>query len=391
MVAHEVLVYWIWQENMHFRLNKEHKRDVALGIDLGASQIKAAVVRRQKDKLELVEYAVRTLPPGLAKAYKGPEFAAELQQLVDGLKTSERHAFVTISCSSAMVCQAEFPPVPLADIKSALKLNSAGYLRRDFSAYYLDVFELKKGTEETKGKAKGKDKNSDTAKDSAKTNAKDSAKNKDSAKSSVLVSGATKEEVDACRDALVAAKIKPEVIELTAISVINAFQVGHPHGKDEVVVLIDIGARMTSINFLFEGMPLITRIMHFGGAQLSDYISQVLVLKPDEAEEEKRKMSGPIQELVKTAISPLAREIRSSIDFFERQNDLHVSQIYACGGSAASPQILAILGEAVGTHVECWNLIESLDISHFNGETQRVLALGPSLAAVVGAVIPRLS
>jgi len=37
-------------------------------------------------------YGVRSLPVGLAKAYKGPEFAAELQQLVDGLKTSERHA-----------------------------------------------------------------------------------------------------------------------------------------------------------------------------------------------------------------------------------------------------------------------------------------------------------
>ncbi len=91
---------------MLFGRNKQNKRDVALGIDLGASQIKAVVVRRQKDKLELVEYAVRTLPPGVAKAYKGPEFAAELQQLVDGLKTSERHAYVTISCSSAMVCQA---------------------------------------------------------------------------------------------------------------------------------------------------------------------------------------------------------------------------------------------------------------------------------------------
>jgi type IV pilus assembly protein PilM len=362
---------------MNFRGNKKHKRDVALGIDLGASQIKAAVVRRQKDKLELVEYAVRTLPPGLAKAYKGPEFAAELQQLVDGLKTSERRAFVTISCSSAMVCQAEFPPSPLAEIKSALKLNSAGYLRRDFSAYYLDVFELKKGIEEPKGKAKTKDNGTDKAKDSTKT--------------SILVGGATREEVDACRDALLAAKIKPEVIELTAVSVVNAFQVGRPQSPNEVVVLIDIGARMTSINFLLDGMPLITRIMHFGGAQLSDYISQVLVLKLDEAEEEKRKMSGPIQELVKTAISPLAREIRSSIDFFERQHDLHVSQIYACGGSAASPQILAILGEAVGTHVECWNMIESLDVSHFNGETQRVLAIGPSLAAAVGAVVPRLS
>jgi len=52
---------------------------------------------------------------------------------------------------------------------------------------------------------------------------------------------------------------------------------------------------------------------------------------------------------MKTAISPLAREIRSSIDFFERQNDLHVSQIYA-----GAPRFAAILQDwrAVG-HMWC--------------------------------------
>jgi type IV pilus assembly protein PilM len=352
---------------MLFRRSKQRKRDFALGLDLGSSQIKAAVVRQRQDKLELVECAVRSLPTGHAnvKPYRGPEFAAELQQLVDGLTTTERHAYVTISCSSAMICQTEFPPAPLADIKSALKLNSSGYLRRDFSSYYLDVFELRNGQEDHKGK--------------------------DSAKTKVLVGGAQKEEVDAYRDALVSAKIKPEVIELAAISVISAFQVSHPEIKDEVIVLIDIGARMTSINFLLNGMPLITRLMHFGGAQLSDYIGQVLMLQPHEAEEEKRKMSEPVQKLVKTAISPLAREIRSSIDFFERQNERHVHRIYACGGSACSPQVLTVLGEAVGAQIECWNPIQSLDVSQLNGGTERVLALGPSIAAAVGVAAARLS
>ncbi len=352
---------------MLFRRNKQHKRDVALGIDLGSSQIKAVVVRQHQDKLELVECAVRSLPTGQtnAKPYKEPAFATELQQLVDSLTTSERRAYVTISCSSAMVCQTEFPPVPLAEIKSALRLNSSGYLRRDFSSYYLDVFELKKGKEDPKGK--------------------------DSTKTKVLVGGANKEEVDAYRDALIAAKIKPAVIELAAVSVISAFQASHPEIKDEVVVLIDIGARLTSINFLLDGMPLITRLMHFGGVQLSDYISQILMLQPHEAEEEKRKMSEPVQRLVKTAISPLAREIRSSIDFFERQNERHVRQIYACGGSACSPQVLTVLGEAVEAQVECWNPVQSLDVSRFNGEMPRVLALGPSLAAAVGVAAARLS
>ena len=374
---------------MFFRRNKKRKLEMALGIDLGASQIKAVVVRQLRDKLELVEYAVHPLATTPAKAYRGPEFAAELQALVDSLKTTERRAFVTISCSSAMVCQAEFPPVPLDEIKSALKLNSSGYLRRDFSSYYLDAFELTKGTEGSKSKSKGK--NPAKVEDAAKTKDATKAKDKEMVKSTVLVGGATREEVDACRDALIAAKIKPNVIELAAVSVINAFQIIHSEIKDEVIVLVDMGARMTSINFLLNGMPLITRIMHFGGAQLSEYIGQVLMLKPQEAEEEKRKMSAPVQELVKTAISPLAREIRSSIDFFERQHDLHVRRICACGGSACSPQVLTILGEAVGAQIECWNLVEGLDVNHFNGESERVLAIGPSLAAAVGVAAARLS
>lgn len=379
---------------MFFHLNKRRKPELALGIDIGASQIKAVLIRRQGDAFELLEYAAHALPTTSAKAYRGPEFVAELQKTVDTLKTSERRAYVTISCSSAMVCQAEFPPVPIEEIKSALKLNSAGYLRRDFSSYYLDAFELRKGSQDSKAKAKGAAKSAETAKakDAAKTPDKENKpKDKDGVKTIILVGGANKEEVDACREALTAAKIKPQVIELAAVSVINAFHIGHPEIKDDVVVLVDIGARMTSVNFLQGGLPLITRIMHFGGAQVSEYIGQVLMLKPQEAEEEKRKMSPPVAELVKTAISPLAREIRSSIDFFERQNDLHVQRIYACGGSASSPQILEILGEAVGTPVECWNAVESLDVSQFNGGTRRVLSMGPSLAAAVGVAAGRLS
>ncbi len=372
---------------MLFQRKKKRNLELALGIDLGASQIKAAVVRDQGNRLELVEYVVRPLATSSAKAYRGPEFATELQQLVDALKTTERRAFVAISCSSAMVCQAEFPPAPLDEIKTALKLNSSGCLRRDYSSYYLDAFELKKPAED----AKGKGKNGANAEDAAKTKEPAKTKEKAPVKTTVLVGGANKEEVDACREALVAAKIKPRAIELAAVSVINAFQISHPEVKDEVIVLVDIGARMTSINFLHGGLPLITRIMHFGGAQLSDYIGQVLMLKPQEAEEEKRKMSPPVQELVKTAISPLAREIRSSIDFFERQNDLHVRRICACGGTAISPHVLTILGEAIGTPVECWNPVDSLDVSHFNGETQQVFAIGPSLAAAVGVAAAQLS
>lgn len=349
---------------LNLKRNKQQRRDRAIGLDLGTNQIKAAVVDRHRDKLVLVEYAVRTLPLGLVKSYKDPQFATELQQVVNGLKTADRRAFVTISCRSAMVCQTEFPPAPLAEIKNALKLNSSVYLHRDFSSYYLDAFELQKSNDDGKGKA--------------------------GAKTKVLIGGAQKEEVDACRAALVAAKIKAEAVELAAVSVVNAFQVSHPEPNDEVILLVDIGGRSTSINFLRQGVPLITRIMHFGGYQLSEYIAQMLTLDANAAEQEKVKMSEPVQALVRTAISPLARELRSSIDFFERQHECRVSEAFACGGGACSPVLLELLSEAVGVRVERWNPVETFDTTHFNGAGAQLSELAPTLAAAVGAAAARL-
>jgi type IV pilus assembly protein PilM len=350
---------------MIFRRNKQQKRDAAIGIDLGMSQIKATVLQHHGDGLRLSQYAVRQLPIAAGKPGAEQQFAEQLQQLMNDLGVQERRACVSISCSSAMVCQAEFPRMPIEEVKSALKLNSSRYLRRDFSSYYLDAVELVEPQQDGKGRK--------------------------SPQMKVLVGGAAKEEVTWYRNSLLMAKIRPEVIELAAVSVINAFRVSFPEiCENEVVLLADIGARSTSLSFLRHGMPLITRIMHFGGAQVSDYVAQALTLDSNQAEEEKIKMTEPVQALVKAAISPLAREVRSSIDFFERQHECRVTRAYACGGSACSPQLLNSLSEEVGMHIECWDPIQRFDTSHFNGEAPRLASLAPSLAAAVGAAVAKL-
>ncbi len=348
------------------KLKRQPKHNVALGIDLGTSQIKAALVRKQGDQYRLEEYATRTLPAAAAKSYKAEEFSQELQQLVNGLQTSERRAFVTISCDSAVVCHAEFPAMPLSEIKNVLQLNSTKYLRRDFSNFYLDAFELPDPTADNKNGNNRKKKN-------------------------VLVGGANKEDVDACRHALTAAKLKPLAIELAAVSVINAFHVSHPEPSADAVLLVDIGGRSTTMNFLQHGQPAMTRIMRFGGVQLSEYIAQATGLDGAEAETEKVKLNDASEELVRTALMPLARELRSSVDFFERQHDCRVPQAYACGASAASEKLLGLLAEMSGLAIKPWNIIESIDTSQFNGETPRLLGLGPSLAAAIGVALARLN
>jgi type IV pilus assembly protein PilM len=350
---------------MRFSRHKQSKRDVSLGLDLGTSQIKVAVLRRNGNATELTEYVVVQSAVSIGKPGAEQQYAAQLQQVMSQLKTQERRANVTISCDSAIVSETEFPRMPLNEVKNALKLNSARFLRRDFSNYYLDAVELTESAPESKGKK--------------------------SANMKLLVGGASKGEVVWYRDALLAAKIRPEAMELAAVSVINGFQFTNAEiCEKEVVLLVDIGARSTSINFLRRGQPLMTRIMHFGGVQISEYLAQALTIQANVAEEEKLKMSETVQPLVQTAILPLARELRSSIDFVERQQECHVARAFACGGSACGAGVLDFLSEEVGLRIECWNPVQGFETSHFNGEGPRLTALAPSLAAAVGAAAAKM-
>lgn len=352
-----------------FLTRKTKKPTTALGVDIGTNQIKAAVVKRQQEKLVLADFAVRPLSFVAGKSGTESLLADELKQLIDDIKAPDRRAYVAISCPSALVCHAEFPRMPIEEVKSVLKLNSARYLRRDLSNYFMDVAELSgepsaAGTEE---------------------NAKKNPMIK------ILVGGADKDEVQGYRTALAAAKIKPESIELAAVSVVNAFQTSHPGVEaNEVVLLLDVGAHSSSINFLRNGAPVITRIMHFGGYQLSEYIAQMLTLELAAAEEEKRKMTEPVQALIKTAISPLAREVRSSIDFFERQHECHVARGFACGGSASSPVMMEILSETVGLPIGNWDPSHNFDTTPLNGHREQLPAMAPSLAVAIGAAVARL-
>jgi len=349
---------------MFFNRHK-HGSDTSLGLDLGTSRIKAAVLHRKGEAMELAEYAIAPSLTPVGQPSAQQQYAAELSQLMSQLKVQDRRATITISCDSAIVCETEFPRMPLDEVRNALKLNSARFLRRDFSNYYLDAVEL--------------------------CEPEQSAKGKKSITMKVLVGGANREEVLWYRDALTAAKVRPERMELAAVSMVNAFQFTNKEiCEKEIVLLVDVGARSTSINFLRLGQPLMTRIMHFGGVQISEYLAQALAIQSTAAEEEKIKMSSAVQPLIKIAILPLAKELRSSIDFFERQQECHVGKAFACGGSACGASILDFLSEEVGLRIECWNPVRSFDTSHFNGEGPRLVAIAPSLAAAIGAAAARM-
>lgn len=346
---------------------KQKRRESVVGLDLGVRQIKAVLLRREGATLKLARYATGIPASPANKANPVEQYAAEIRRVLDKLDFAERSVRVTISCPSAMICEAEIQRMSREEVRSALKLsaNSLRYLRRDLSDHYLDVQEVSEGATE------------------------DAAKRSPTMR--VLVGGAAREDVNWYCAALELAKVEPEVMELAALSVVNAFQVTCAElCSREVVCLVDIGSQFTNINILRQGQPALTRIMQFGGENLTLAVSQALGVEPKVAEEEKLRLDDNLQTVVRQALVPLVREVRSSIDFFERQQDCHVGKVLACGGTACSFTILDWLAEETGVSVQPWNPVEKLETAHFNGEAPKLAAVAPSLAAAIGVAAPIL-
>jgi type IV pilus assembly protein PilM len=351
------------QDTMLFGRKQARKRDTALGLDLGNCQWKAVVLRRTEQGLHLDQYALTPCPAPPGKAESQAPCAEALQTMLAKLKTGDGGAYVTISSPSGLVTEMEVPRLSAEELGSVLRLNSTRYLRRDLSGYYLDAVEL--GDTTTDGKARR-----------APT-------------MQALIVAAPKEEVLWCRGALSAAKIKAETIELSAVAVINAIQRSQAElCEQNVVLLLDIGHQLTSLNLLLRGQPVLTRLMPFGGAQITDQIARELGVPPAAAEEQKRAMNGQTTAVVHGALQSLAREVRSSIDFVERQHDCDVRHAFAGGGTACNPAIVAALSEEVGLAIQCWNPLEGYDLAGTNAT--ELAAIGPVLGAAVGVAASKL-
>lgn len=375
---------------MFFIRNKKTKSEWAVGLDFGTSQVRGVLFQRASTTLKLKSadaeslaatknnstytafkykleaFEVRPFPFTVGKPESISAAAAVVAELFSCLRAPDRCAFAVINPVGTVVCQVELPRMPLPEARAALQLNSVRFLHRDLSDYYIDLTE-----QIVEGAPTPAPKNT---------------------KMQLLVGGATRADVLWYRHVLTAAKVRPVAIELSTLTVVNGLLATEPElCQKEAILLLDLGARSTSMNFIWRGQLLFTHVMYFGSQQITEHLAQKLGLDLPAAEVEKLKMSEAVQGLVQAAISPLARELRSSIDFFDQQHDCRISRTLACGGVAGSPKILEILGSEVGIRIEPWNCLGRLDTTETRGDQAQLAVVAPELAAAVGVALTRLS
>jgi type IV pilus assembly protein PilM len=202
----------------------------------------------------------------------------------------------------------------------------------------------------------------------------------------VLVGAAKKQLADDVEAAVRKAGLIPDQLMPGLIGPANAFELAMPEifNKD-AVALVDIGFKNTTICLLNKGELIVSRVVNLGGDKLTHGLAESMGISYAEAEGIKVGMAAEVQSNLEPLLTPLGRELRASIDFFEHQQDRTVNQIYISGGSARSEFIMKGLETELMAPCKALNPATTLQMSLPPAQISEVEQVAPQLAVAVGA------
>jgi len=347
--------------------NGKKQRDRMLAVDLGSRTTKAVHIQRDGEGFILCGYALLDAP--IFEKSLSPELLAEhLKAVSQAVDAKSKLLTLTVGVNDAIVRHTEMPRMPMEDMRMVLKLNSKSYLQQDLSNHLYDCHILPPAPA-----AKG----ADAAKAVSGP-----------PKQRILVAGAKRQLIDdlvtASRNAgLVADHIVPGLVGPT-----NAFEKAMPEiFAKEVVALVDIGFKSSSISILQQGELALSRVVATGGDKLTNGLAETLNISYAEAEGIKVGMPSEVQTHLDTLVTPLGRDLRASIDFYEHQHDKAVSQAFITGGSARSEFIMQKLKQELMIECMIMNPTTFLRAHLPAQQTAELEQVAPQLTVAIGAAL----
>lgn len=345
---------------------RTNKRNSVVAIDLGQRNTKAVHLQRKGEALDLIQYAIQEAPP--ADSTPSPELIGDhLKSLVEAIKYKGKKVTLVFGVGDALLRHAELPMVPVGDMRLMLKYNSKNYLQQDLPDYIFDCQTIGLVQNGTEGGPKP------------------------SSKARVLVGGARKQTIEQYQAAAKHAGLIVDHIVPSLVGPTNAFELSMPEVfAGEVVALVDIGFKSSTISLLANGELMLSRVVQFGSDKLTAGLAEAMGVSYAEAEGIKVGLPEEVQGAMQGLISPLGRELRASIDFFEHQQDKTVSQVFVSGGAARSPFIVESLQTELMVQTRSWNPLSSMNIALPAEKLGDVEQVASQLAVATGGGIASL-
>lgn len=187
----------------------------------------------------------------------------------------------------------------------------------------------------------------------------------------VLIAAARKEKIEDRVAAAEDAGLKVIVMDVDTYATEAAYGIVANQlpnsGKDQTVMIVDVGAVMMHINVLHDNKSVYTREQAFGGAQLTQEIQRRFGLSLEEAEIAKRKGGLPESyenEVLQPFMQSMSTEVARALQFFTSSTQFNrVDHIVLAGGCAAIPAVDVMVQERTQVNTIIANPFQSMSLS----------------------------
>ncbi len=182
----------------------------------------------------------------------------------------------------------------------------------------------------------------------------------------VLLVAAKKEMLNVHSDIIREAGLTPDLIDVDAFAVQNALEANYDFTPEDVLAFINIGAELTNVSIVKDGIPHFTKDLALGGHTVAEAIQREHGLSQDESYRALRgdsEGSYDITQLVKVACDDLVVTLDRALAYLKTSEEAgDLDRILVSGGSSSLPGLQELLSEKFNVPVDIANPL--LRISH---------------------------
>ncbi|MEO1231856.1 MAG: type IV pilus assembly protein PilM [Myxococcota bacterium] len=346
------------------------KGKLTVGLDIGSGSIKLTHLKPSRGgNYQLQAFGMVQLPPEAivdGALMNSTAVVDGIQELFASQKLKVKDVATSVSGHSVIIKKINLPQMTPEELEESIQWEAEQYIPFDINDVNIDVQIL--NTESTQA-----------------------------GQMDVLLVAAKKDMVNDYTEVIASAGLNPVVVDIDAFAVQNQFETNYEISRSETVVLVNIGASVTNINVLANGISTFTRDISIGGSQFTDAVQKALNVSYDEAEALKLGGGGAdadavvpqeVERVLQTESESIANEIQRSLDFYAATSaDAHIARIFLSGGSAKIPALVKTIEGRTGVPVEIINPFRNIDISAGRFDPSYLDQVAPMAAVSVGLAL----
>jgi len=346
------------------------KSKLALGLDIGSSSIKLVHLKEGRRGYTLLAWGEAPLPPEAVvdnQLMNSSAIVEAIRQLVAQQRVKVKDVAIGVRGHSVIIKRISMPVMSQEDLDESIQWEAEQYIPFDVKDVHIDTQILT-----PQGDAAGQ--------------------------MDVLLVAAKKDMINDFTAVCAEAGLTATVVDVDAFAVQNAFEANYPQAPGQPVVLINVGAAVTNINIVSNGLATFTRDITVGGNAFTEEIQKQLNISAEEAEALKVGGHGEtdavvpqeVERVIQGVADQMGGEIQRSLDFHAATApDVHPTRVYLSGGTARIPALFKVIEQRAGVPVEILNPFKNIEVDNRKFDPAVIMNAAPAAAVAVGLALRR--